>query len=282
MSEKYYLTVCTLGENLQLKECIEALVQLKLNSQHSLEVLVAVNNESTDINFPKEVILVFEPQRGYSNVRNRAISAIPKEANVIFLDDDEIPSTDWLDALVSAHGTHPHDVIAGPVYAEPGDERTSYRSLASKKYSKFEDGSLMKQAPTANMLIPAYLVERGMIHFDEVFNFSGSEDTDLCFRLRKSGVNIRFAKSAMLLERQKSERFDPEYLKKRRLRDVSNYSLVIRRNSSCLRIFWRLSTLLLRIFVFALLTRVNSDAKQQLRVYTSSLRVLLSGKPRNF
>jgi glycosyltransferase involved in cell wall biosynthesis len=88
VSEKYYLTVCTLGENLQLKECIEALVQLKLNSQHSLEVLVAVNNESTDINFPKEVILVFEPQRGYSNVRNRAISAIPKEANVIFLDDD--------------------------------------------------------------------------------------------------------------------------------------------------------------------------------------------------
>jgi len=279
VNEQYYLTVCTRGNNPQLEECIKTLVQLKFNSPHMLEVLVVINSERVDVAFPRDVIVIFEPHRGYSSVRNRAISAIPKEVNVIFLDDDEIPSVDWLDALVSAHLNHPEDVIAGPVYPEQGIDQTSYRSLASRKYSKFEDGSLMKQAPTANMLIPASMIQKGWIHFDPIFNLSGSEDTDLCFRLRNFGARIRFAKKAILFERQKPERFDPDYLKKRRMRDVCNYSLVIRRNSNAWKVTWRFTTLVARIIHFGIFGVVNSDARHELRVYSKSLRVLVKGIP---
>ena len=279
MNEKYCLTVCTLGDNPQLIECINALVQLKLNSQYLLEVLVVVNSERIDLTLPEGVTVIFEPQRGYSSVRNRAISAIPNGANVIFLDDDEIPSTEWLNALVTAHLNYPDDVIAGPVYPEHRNEQISYRGLASMKYSKFEDDSFMKQAPTANMLIPGRLIQEELIHFDEIFNFSGSEDTDLCFRLRKYGIKIRFTKNAILFERQKPERYDPDYLKKRKLRDISNYSLVVRRNSNPLAIFWRFSTLIFRIAVFGVWGIFEHSARENRRIYYASLCVLLSGKP---
>lgn len=279
MNEKYYLTVCTLGNNPQLKECVEALVQLKMNSQYLLEVLVVINSERVDITFPEEVIVIFEPQRGYSNVRNRGISAIPNGANVVFLDDDEIPSTDWLEALVSAHLTYPDDVIAGPVYAHQVSEQVSYRSLASKKYSKLEDGSFMKQAPTANMLIPGSMIQKGWIYFDPLFNLSGSEDTDLCFRLRNVGVKIRFAKFALLYEKQKAERYDPEYLMKRRNKDVSNYSLVIRRNSNSFQIVWRSFTLVIRVLVYTALGVFSKSFRYEGRIHLSSLKVLIFGKP---
>ncbi len=279
MIEKFYLTICTLGENPHLEECIKALVQLKRVSTYPIEILVVINKEDDDMDFPDTVFVIFEPKRGYSNVRNKAISAIPKGANIVFLDDDEIPTSDWLNVLISAHNANPGDLIAGPVYAEEGINVPSYRSLASKKYANFEDGSCMKQAPTANMLIPASLIEKGLIHFDPIYNFSGSEDTDLCFRLRKVGVKIRYAKFAALYEKQKAERYDPEYLMKRRYKDVSNYSLVIRRNSSSYQIVWRGLTLAIRVIVYTVLGVFSTSVRFEGRIHLSSLKVLITGKP---
>jgi GT2 family glycosyltransferase len=130
------------------------------------------------------------------------------------------------------------------------------------------------------MLIPSSLIERNEIYFDPIFNISGSEDTDLCFRLRNRGVKIRFAKDAILYEKEKPQRFENGYLEARRKKDIANYSVVVRRNSSFGRILWRFSTVLLRLGLFSLLALANDSSKVHRDAYFFSLRALLTGKPR--
>lgn len=280
MPESYYLTVCSLGENANLPECLRQLLLVQEKSSCNVEVLLVLNTNKYNGFLDPRVKVCFEPERGYSNVRNKAISAVPVDANIIFIDDDEIPSFEWFEAMRKAHEDHPGDVIFGPVYPLHKGEIDSYRKRASEKYKFLSDGELAVQAPTANLLIPFSLLNRKIIYFDPIFNKSGSEDTDLCFRLRNLGVRIRYSQSAILLENEKPQRFDSNYLQSRQQKDIANYSLVIRRNSSFGNILWRFSTLLFRIFLYGVLTMWHKRYRKNLETYFSSMVVLLIGKPK--
>jgi len=280
MSEAYFLTVCSLGENPNLGDCLRNLLEIKETTSENVEVLLIINKKKVNQTYDSRVHVHFEPSMGYSNVRNRAISVIPENANLIFLDDDEIPSLSWFEALVKAHKKYNTDVIFGPVFPLQKASDNSYRSAASQKYKKFMDGDVVKQAPTANMLIPSLLLNKKLVYFDPIFNKSGSEDTDLCFRLRNHGFNIRFACEAIIYENENPQRFDANYLDARRKKEIANYSLVIRRNSTRSQIFWRFNTLIIRIVFYGFFAHLNSQYLVERDAYFYSLKVLLSGKPR--
>ena len=280
MTERYFLTVCSLGENPNLESCIKGLLKIKDSSQYDVEVLLVINQVQSGHSFDSRVQVSFEPLRGYSNVRNKAISLVPKNANIVFIDDDEIPTEDWFAALVEAHLVFEGDVIFGPVYPVEVTKSGSYRSQASKKYQGLSTGDLVSQAPTANMLIPAVLLDKKLIYFDPIFNTSGSEDTDLCFRLRNLGVGIRFAKDAVIYEREKPQRFDEAYLKARMKKEIANYSVVVRRNSSLGAILWRFHTLLFRIVLYSFLVLISRKFKHDRDAYCFSIKALVTGKPK--
>jgi GT2 family glycosyltransferase len=280
MFDSYYLTVCSLGENPNLVECLGNLLEIKKNTGENVEVLLVINQEEMKQAFDSRVLVYFEPLMGYSNVRNKALSVVPENTNLIFLDDDEIPDLSWFEALVKANKKYKTDVIFGPVFPLQKASGYSYRGNASQKYKNLVDGDLVNQAPTANMLIPSYLLNKKLVYFDPIFNKSGSEDTDLCFRLRNLGFNIRFAREAIIYENEKPQRFDLNYLNARRKKEIANYSLVIRRNSTRSKILWRFSTLIIRIVFYALSALIRSQFKVDRDAYFYSLKVLLSGKPR--
>jgi len=169
-------------------------------------------------------------------------------------------------------------VIFGPVFSESDSSSGFYREKFKSKYESMPDASLVKQAGAGNMLIPSYLFEENRVAFDPFFNLSGSEDTDLCFKLRKQGVNIRYGKNAIITEIQTPERRDPKYLNARRLRDTCNYSVVIRRNSGLYGIVWRFSTLTLRLAFYSVVSIFNPELRFEQRVYLKSTQALLSGK----
>jgi GT2 family glycosyltransferase len=140
------------------------------------------------------------------------------------------------------------------------------------------NGALAKQASTANLLIPSSLIKMGIIRFDPVYNFSGSEDTDLCFRLRKKGINIRFAKDAIIYEVQHPERIDSNYIDSRFIKDVANYSLVIRRNSTFVLILWRFFTVIVRIIINFPFSFFRRSSSVKVIAYSRSLIALIFGK----
>lgn len=278
MTERYFLTVCSLGNRSSLAECVDRLLQIKRMSKRQISILLVINREEFEKDFGPEVIVRFELKRGYSNVRNRAIAELPANSSIIFVDDDELPTLTWFNQLVDMHEKFPSDLVFGPVFPESGLGVSSYRDQYTHQYSRMPDGALAKQASTANLLIPSSLIELNMIHFDSIFNFSGSEDTDLCFRLRKKGIKIRFAKEAILHEVRQPERYEQKYLESRFIKDIANYSVVIRRNSSPLLILWRFFTLVVRIVVILPFFFIHRTSQIKVMAYTKSLRALLFGR----
>jgi succinoglycan biosynthesis protein ExoM len=278
MNESYFISVCTLGESTNLTRCLNALLEISMDSPEKIQIAVVVNSAKSDLVFDTRILEVYEPIRGYSSVRNAAISNAPKNCNLIFVDDDELPTKTWFAAMIDSHRRYPLDVIFGPVFSDSGSNSGFYREKFKSKYESMPDGALVSQAGAGNMLIPSYLLDAHRVKFDLLFNTSGSEDTDLCFRLRKQGVGIRFAKSAIITEIQGEERKDHQYLNARRIRDISNFSVVIRRNSSVYGIAWRFATLTLRLAFYSIAAIFNSDLKFEQKVYLKSTEALITGK----
>jgi GT2 family glycosyltransferase len=269
-----------MNKNPNLVNCLEKLIQLKNESEFVINLLVVINGDEVVSDFGNQVSVIYEERRGYSTARNAALVNLPRENNLIFIDDDEIPSKYWLREIIDAHFHYPNDVIVGPVYSANSYniEKKSYRDRFKKLYEDRPDGVLVDQGATANMLIPLNVISNSDIYFDTDFDHSGSEDTDFCFRLRHRGVKIRYAKKASLLEIEDLSRFDPNYLKRRFIRDVANYSVVIRRNSQLRQIIIRGIKLLTRIAYHAIVLIINRKDLYKLHAYSNSLYSLVTGK----
>lgn len=279
MNDKFVITVCTAGKNKNLMNCLSNLLEIKEKSEYMVEIHLVINDFSTDLEINPKIKVIFEGLKGYSNVRNAAVKSLPENSNLIFLDDDEIPTLKWFQALVSKHMSYPEDIIFGPVYSIANESILSYRDDFKNFFDKLKDNSLVQQAGAGNMLIPKSLIKTGWVSFDPLFNLSGSEDTDFCFKMRRKGKQIRYAKEAAIYEVQDKNRFDSQFLHERFIRDTANYSLVIRRNSSLRFQIWRFSGLLLRILFFGLSSRVNKAFLPQYKAYSTSLRTFICGIP---
>jgi len=257
MHENYFLTVCSLGVSPNLTECLRRLLEIKSHFDLKIEVLLVINNDLCKQNIPDGVIVKYEKMKGYSNARNAALSSIFDNSNLIFIDDDELPTLSWFMAIASTHEKYPTDIIVGPVYSSQKSSVHSYRNKFEKFFKNLPDEAVVSQAGAGNMLIPSNLIQTGKVYFDPVFNLSGSEDTDFCFRMRKQGRFIRYSKNAEIYEVQAPNRADVEYLEFRYIRDVSNYSVVIRRNCGVIAISYRFFTLLAQIFIHCLLLMLS-------------------------
>ncbi len=278
MNETYFISVCTLGENPNLNHCLNTLLDISARSTEDVKVAVVINGECHEKKFDPNIIVVHEPIRGYSSARNAAVVNVPINGNLIFIDDDCVPSDSWLQAMVDSHRRFPRDVIFGPGFSDSESNSGYYRDIFRSKFESMPDATLVKQAGSGNMLIPGYLIEAGKIEFDPIFNLSGSEDTDLCFRLRKQGVGIRYSKNAVVKEVQTPERKNREYLNARRLRDICNYSVVIRRNSGICQILWRLLTLGSRVVFYSITGCFSQNLRFEREIYVKSTQALLNGR----
>ena len=277
MKEKYFLTVCTLGEHPNLLNCLEQLLKIKNSAFEDIEVLLVINKNRFPHSFDPGVIVRFEAIKGYSSVRNRAISEISEGGNLIFVDDDELPTLDWFNSLVYMHKRFPSDVISGPVLPALEANPFSYREMYKTEILKKQNGSLLKHTGTGNTLIPWDLIRRNLIYFDPLFNLIGGEDTDLSFKLQKNGIIIRFAKDALLREVQSLQKFDSSYKESRYIKDIANYSLVIRRHGSIAEKFWRFWTLVIRIAVHLPASCFIRSSLVSVKAHSKSLYVLISG-----
>src|SRR6266852_5422463 len=95
------IVICTRNRPAQLERCLEGLSHL---TYPSFEVVV-VDNASDDDQARRiaarwGVRYTVEPMRGLSRARNRGVLASIGEI-IAFIDDDAVPRSEWLDALVS-------------------------------------------------------------------------------------------------------------------------------------------------------------------------------------
>ncbi len=161
-----------------------------------------------------------EPRRGIATVRNRCLDLLgPDDDALVFLDDDEVPRPDWLDALIAVAGETRAEIVQGPVlshYVDPvPDWFVKGRFL---QLGPFEDGRELRFGYSGNVLIDAAALREIGPRFDERFNATGGEDQHFFIRMMREGCRIVTAGDAVVDEWVPATRTTLASLLKRRAR----------------------------------------------------------------
>jgi glycosyltransferase involved in cell wall biosynthesis len=168
------------------------------------------------------------PQKGLSNVRNNLLEKALqlKPTYVVFIDDDEYASKDWLKELVSAIVRNKSDMVVGrviSVFEHEVPESTSYW---------FEKGdhpndSAIKIISSANMIISTEFLSRSGLKFDKRFNSTGAEDTYFGIQAGYEGAQIYWAQNAVVYETVTKNRAKLNWLLRRRFRGAITFIYIL-------------------------------------------------------
>jgi succinoglycan biosynthesis protein ExoM len=211
-----------------LRELLAGISQLTFRKEPVPQIeIVVVDNDpfktgeeacaAVELRWPLKYIA--EERRGIAHVRNRAVLEAGAVDFIAFIDDDEVPTPQWLDELLSAQHRFDADVVSGPVvpkFAPDTPEWVKASDLFNRQ--SFSTGHSLDKCFAGNVLIrrEVFLL---VPTFDDRFNLSGGEDTHFFLRVRKAGHSIVWSQEATVHESIPSER--------------ANFAWILRRSYQC-------------------------------------------------
>ena len=192
--------------------------------------VIVVDNGSTDgtkeflVSLGGDIqVITNDSNQGFAIACNQGAKAA-KGKYVVFLNNDTIPQTGWLSALVNEAEQHADVAIVGSKLLYPNNtiqhagvvfskiSLTPYHLFNGVK-SDFPAANIRQefQAVTAACLLIRQKEFLSVGGFDEDFR-NGFEDVDLCLKIRESGKKVIYQPKSVLyhLEEQTPGRKDPE------------------------------------------------------------------------
>jgi glycosyltransferase involved in cell wall biosynthesis len=192
-----------------LRDLLAGIARLTFHKVQPPDIrIVVVDNDDfasahevcTTASLPWPLKYVVESKRGISYARNRAVAEAGLVDFIAFIDDDEIPSGQWMDELLSARATFNADVVAGPVMPRYEPEVSSWiKNGGFFEPQSSATGASCKSCATNNVLI-AVRVFTSVPRFDDAFALSGAEDTNFFLRVRHAGYQIAWSQEAIVFE----------------------------------------------------------------------------------
>lgn len=170
-----------------------------------------------------------EPRRGIPVARNRAIKCTREGTDFIaFIDDDEVPTPEWLDELLDTQRTYEADVVSGPVL--PYFKEQAPKWILKGQFferERYSTGFALKFTATNNVLIHTRIFKEESIKriFDERFALTGGEDTHFFMRVYNAGYKIVWSDEALVYEWIPKSRTNVKWLLQRAYRGGNTYSL---------------------------------------------------------
>ena len=162
---------------------------------------------------------IVEGTRGIANARNAAINAVNSDF-LCFIDDDELPSEQWLDELVKKQKETNADCVYGPVY--PVMPPTAPAWIKRGRFfdpPPFDENNPAISAGAGNLMISCAFLKKTGLRFDERFNLTGGEDTFFIRQGQKlHGMKIIGAAKAAVTEPVSPERLKLCWLLRRKFR----------------------------------------------------------------
>lgn len=172
-------------------------------------------------------IRVFEEsQRGITFARNRALSGIRPDADLVaFIDDDEIPDPGWMDALFDGRRRFDADVVTGPVVPTFESPPPAW-AIRGGFYGprRHPDGKPLGVAFTNNVLFRAAIPRELGRAFDHQFALTGGEDTDFFMRAHRAGNRIVWVTDAVVRETVPASRVTVSWLLRRGYREWGSHA----------------------------------------------------------
>lgn len=222
--DRLWVCVCTFRRNGLL---IDLLTSLRSLTGPQTPNLVIVDNDpeggahSTVREHWPAAHYVHQPRPGIAAARNAALEAVPADADaVVFLDDDERVAPEWLSALVRTADESGADTVSGPVHSLflPGTPQAVVQAGQIRR-TDFPTGPWSFRPATNNVLVRAdWFTREPAFRFDEAFNFSGGEDSELFGRLQAAGALSWWCAEAEVFEDVPAERTTAQWLRQRGIR----------------------------------------------------------------
>lgn len=169
-----------------------------------------------------------EPQQGISYARNKAIASVSRHTDfLVFIDDDEVPESSWLEKLLSVQQAYDADVVAGPVLPYFPDRDVPSWAIKGRFFEpqRYPTGHLLKVAFTGNVLIRFQILKTMNKMFDERFALTGGEDTHFFMRLYRAGYKMVWADEAIAYEWVPKSRTNVQWILKRGYRCYISHGL---------------------------------------------------------
>jgi glycosyltransferase involved in cell wall biosynthesis len=202
--------VCTFRRQKLLRELLSGIAKLTFRkvSVPQIEIIVVDTPDDSGsaqeicktVSLPWPIKYVVEPTRGLTYARNRAIAESGAVDFVAFIDDDEVPSPQWLDEHLWAQAEFAADVVSGPAmpkYASGVAEWVKGGGFFDRQVRA--TGTLRRACPTNNVLIGTHVFKR-VPKFDDTFALSGAEDIDFFLRVSQAGYKIVWSQEAVAFE----------------------------------------------------------------------------------
>lgn len=217
-----------------LRDTVDAALACALPPGFAREIVIADDSRANEVaavlgdRIGRDgVRVVASGARNISFARNRAMAEATGEY-LVFVDDDEVPTGDWLEQLVRQAEESGADGVQGRVIGVyPRHAPAWARKLRPYDKTYGAAGQAISVGSTCNLLLRrAALRERGL-EFDPALGRSGGEDTDLCFRLTASGGRIVCSTTAIVYEHVPAERLERRHLLRRYARGGHSYASTV-------------------------------------------------------
>lgn len=176
-----------------------------------------------------------EPRPGIAHARNHGVAASRGEF-IAFIDDDELPSRVWLEALLKTQRLYGGDAVLGPVRpvfeATPARFLPTYRAFFSQTSDaatgtpvephqplRWQRGGCRRALASNNALMVKASCFADGEPFEPGLGLTGGEDTLFFTRLQRGGKRILWCKEALVHERVPKERLTPRFVLRRKFRN---------------------------------------------------------------
>ncbi|WP_296819178.1 glycosyltransferase family 2 protein [Brevundimonas sp.] len=166
---------------------------------------------------PVALIYAHAPRPGVATARNTALAATEAEL-IAFLDDDEVASPEWLQALLSARAALGADVVFGPIQGRAPDASAWTRAYLERFFSRSgpeADRLIDEPYGCGNALFARATTLKGGRPFDTSADASGGEDDLLFQQLARQGVRWGWAANAWVEEAAPAHRATLAYALRR-------------------------------------------------------------------
>lgn len=218
------ISKCNIDESL-IKDVAIVVVDNDINKT-AQQIIIELNGQISD----KFKLHYFnEPAKGIANVRNELIKkAFHFDPDyLIFIDDDEYTTSEWLNELVKTIINNNSDAVRGPVFAVLDKTVSRYISCWFER-ENYPDSTRLYNLKTGNLILRCTSLKKYNVWFDSRFNIIGSSDSYFGIQILKKGAKINWSAKAVTYETIPKERANLKWLIKRIYRYASTYTYVLK------------------------------------------------------
>lgn len=218
----------------------------------AVEILLVSLENRTGLN------LVISAAKNISIARNMCMAHAAGEY-IVFIDDDEVPDSQWLVNLVEIAEISGADAVQGNVlgvYPKSSPDWVSKVRPFDKAFGK--TGEHLKLGSTCNLLFRRRALTARSLQFNTRYGKSGGEDTDFCYRLTSSGGVIVCSPTALVYEDVPPERLSWSNLFRRFARGGHTYAKVVLAGQGAIRTAIEICSAIFLILIFGILAGLSS------------------------